>query len=306
MLRVLLSPDLPDGVVERIPFIELNVMRLHNGSLTFSIYRKKCNAGNYVHAFSYQPLSQKKTVIRNFYLRAYRYCDIQFIKEEEETIRQNFLQLGYTPKFIERCRFSAYKGRHEEIKKENLLALDELPFASHSSRVVEKEVPIATISLPYHPCMLRLKPRLAEMGIRLALSSNSTLRHQLRGRTTPKEQPKGSVYVVNCSGCPKVYVGQTGKHVEERMEEHSRGPTNDTIGAVSYHNTTPGHVMDLRNPTRVFKSDCKFTRVTVEAALIHAAPTVLHNTASSTIEGNDLVAPLICKLAKPRGLTGRS
>ena len=48
-------PDFPDNVVESIPFLELNVMRLVNGRFTFSIYRKSCHAGNYLHAFSYQP-----------------------------------------------------------------------------------------------------------------------------------------------------------------------------------------------------------------------------------------------------------
>ena len=79
-------PDLPDSVTELLPFLELNVMRLTNGNFTFSIYRKLVHVGSYLHAFSYQPLSQKSTVIRSLYLRAYRYCDTQFLKEEEQRI----------------------------------------------------------------------------------------------------------------------------------------------------------------------------------------------------------------------------
>ena len=69
------SPDLPANVNESIPFLELNVMRLTDGNYTFSIFRKPCHAGNYLHAYSYQPTSHKSTVIRCLYLRAYRYCD---------------------------------------------------------------------------------------------------------------------------------------------------------------------------------------------------------------------------------------
>ena len=36
-------------------------------------------------------------------------------------------------------------------------------------------------------------------------------------------------------------------------------------------------------------------KCTVEAALIHEAPTITYNTASASIAGNDLVAPVICR-----------
>ena len=161
------------------------------------------HAGNYLHAYSYQPLSQKSTVKRSLFLWAYRFCDKQFLKEEEECIKRNFSDLGYTDKFIEKCKASAYKGRMNEVKKENLLALQELPFASNSVTFREKQEPLSTLTLPYHPCMLKLKPRLNEMGIRMAFSSNSSIYLQLRRRPT-REDPRGSVYVFNCSACPKI------------------------------------------------------------------------------------------------------
>ena len=289
-------PDLPDNVIETIPFLELNVMRLVNGNFTFSIYRKPCHAGNFIHAFSYQPRSHKSSVIRSQFLRAYRFCDTQFLKNEVHTIKQSFLVLGYTSKFIEECRLSAHKGRRQEIQKGNLLALDELPFASHVSKHTEKSEPLATLTLVYHPRTEKLKPRLHEMGIRLAFSTNSTLRQQLKHKSTTCD-PQGSVYVVNCRDCTKVYVGQTGKHVEDRMLEHSRGPNynSSSVGAMHTHSTSMGHEMDLDNPTNVFRSDCNYTRSAVEAALIHVAPTIQGNTATSSTRSDDLVAPVICR-----------
>ena len=290
------SPDLPDNVIECIPFLELNVMRLIDGNYTFSIFRKPCHAGNYLHAYSYQPTSQKSTVIRSLYLRAYRYCDKQFLKEEEQHIQQGFLKLGYTDKFIESCRTSAYKGRVNELKKECLLALQELPFARASVTSREKREPLATITLPYHPSMDKLKKRLNEMDIRLAYNTNSTLGQQLKHQAR-RAQPKGSVYVVNCNDCPKVYVGQTGKMVDKRMDEHSKIQI-DAMGAINKHNASPEHYMDINNPTQVFLSDCYSTRVTVEAALMFTAPTVEGNTASASVVNNELVAPIICKATK--------
>ena len=149
-------------------------------------------------------------MIRSQYLRAYRYCDQQFLKDEEKGIRQSFLALGYPSKFIEECRASAYKGRKHEVQKEHLLAFSELPFAINiETTKTGKSEPLATLPLVYLPHTEKLQPRLHEMGIRLAFSTNSTLRQQLQHNSTC-DQPKGSVYVVNCSACPKVYVGQTG------------------------------------------------------------------------------------------------
>ena len=157
-----------------------------------------------------------------------------------------------------------------------------------------KNEPLATLTMVYHPRTEKLKPRLNEMGIRLAFSTNSTLRQQLKHNTTC-DQPKGSVYVINCSACPKVYVGQTGRHTEERMIEHSRG----SDGAIHHHqNTNQGHRMDLQNPTDVFLSDCHHTRTTVEAALMFVSPTVQNNTASTSNEYRELVAPVICRSTK--------
>ena len=141
------SPDLPENATECLPFLELHVFRLNDGGFAFSIYRKPCHAGNYLHAYSYMPLFMKNTVIRSLFLRAYRYCDKQFLREEELHVKQDFLKLGYTEKFIEKCRTSALKGRRNETKKEN-----------RSNAHTEKLKPLATLTLPFHPTMMKLRP----------------------------------------------------------------------------------------------------------------------------------------------------
>ena len=138
---------------------------------------------------------------------------------------------------------------------------------------------------------------MSQMGIKLAFSSSGTLGQQLRRRTPACTQPRGSVYVINCSACSDVYVGETGKMVQERMREHEYGNT-EVLGAVKRHNSNPGHHMDLRNPTQVFHSDCPYTRKTVEAALIHAAPTFKNNTASTSVTNDEIVAPIICRSSR--------
>ena len=56
--------------------------------------------------------------------------------------------------------------------------------------------------------------------------------------------------------------------------------------------------MDFKNPTKVYNSGCYYTRVTVESALIHEAPTIQSNTATSSNSINTLVASTICKATR--------
>ena len=108
-------------------------------------------------------------------------------------------------------------------------------YAINKVKTDVKKEPLATLTLPYHPSMKKLRPRLSQMGIRLTFSSSGTLGQQLWRRTPACSQPRGSVYVINCSACSDVYVGETGKTVHERMKEHEYGNT-VVLGAVKKHN----------------------------------------------------------------------
>ena len=161
-----------------------------------------------------------------------------------------------------------------------------------------KQEPLATLTMTYHPSMLKVKPRLNAMGVRLSFTLNSTIGQQLYRSTQSGNLPRGSVYIMNCLSvtCSEVYIGQTGKVIEARMLEH----THNTLkfGAVQRHNALPGHQMDTNNPTQVYRSDCKYTRETVEAALIYSATTIQNNTASVSVVNNDLVVSFICHATK--------
>ena len=66
-----------------------------------------------------------------------------------------------------------------ELRRADLEALQELPYAINKVKADVKREPLATLTLPYHPSMMKLRPRLNQMGIRLAFSSSGTLGQQL-------------------------------------------------------------------------------------------------------------------------------
>ena len=71
-------------VSEALPFLDFMVTRHHDGASNFtnklSIYRKPCHSGSYIHSLSSQPTSTKRSVIRNMFLRAFRYYDNIFLE----------------------------------------------------------------------------------------------------------------------------------------------------------------------------------------------------------------------------------
>ena len=116
-----ISRNLPNEVVESLPFLDLMVMRyLDRNTNTISnklaIYRKECHSGSYIHSLSCQPTSTKRAVIRSMFLRAYRYCDNIFLDAELRKIYDDFGRLGYPKSFITKAKVSAKQGRDHEIR----------------------------------------------------------------------------------------------------------------------------------------------------------------------------------------------
>ena len=59
-------------------------------------------------------------------------------------------------------------------------------------------------------------------GIKVAMKPHNTLRKEL---VHPKDRDSlvekaGVVYQVNCKQCDAAYIGQTGRHLYERIKEH--------------------------------------------------------------------------------------
>jgi len=68
----------------------------------------------------------------------------------------------------------------------------------------------------------------------------------------PKEKKKDVVYEVQCKGCNKIYIGQTGQYVEKRMKEHSydcKNTTKEGKTALADHSKGQKHNFDLEDPT---------------------------------------------------------
>ena len=98
-----------------------------------------------------------------------------------------------------------------------------------------------------------LKRILTKSDIRVVYQPHSTLRRQLvRVKDSlPSEKKSGVVYSIPCSSCPSVYIGQTGRCLGVRIEEHRAAirHAQTEVSAVAEHVWVKHHQMDLKSTT---------------------------------------------------------
>ena len=96
-----------------------------------------------------------------------------------------------------------------------------------------------------HECVRRI---LTPLDIQVAFRPHYTIRNTLvhPKDKTPTEQRSGIVYKISCSECPKVYIGQTGRSLKQRITEHRRAIRNGDLAtsALAEHAWNTGHHFD--------------------------------------------------------------
>ena len=234
-------------------FLDFNVIRYRDvdtNTLTnrLSIYRKECHSGSYIHSLSSQPISIKRSVIRNMYLRAYRYCDNLFLEREEKKIFDDFISLGYSKSFINKAKVSAMEGRNKELR---------IRAGLEEPKPARKKSPFHIV-LPYHRSVYGIKNRLTSLGVDVTLSSRNSIKSHLayKGKRKPI---KGGVYLLKCkkTNCEKIYVGQS-RNIPNRLNQHERAKTRpSTKYSVVAKHKGRGHDMDTSTEIVAYKSNSK-------------------------------------------------
>ena len=90
----------------------------------------------------------------------------------------------------------------------------------------DEEQPARTsVTIPYiHGLSQTIRRVLSHLDIKVAFCPFQTLRQELvhPKDPVPEWQRKGVVYTIPCDQCPRCYVGQTGRCLEQRLAEHRR------------------------------------------------------------------------------------
>ena len=120
------------------------------------------------------------------------------------------------------------------------------------------------------------------------------LRSKLVKNKSKEEKDDVGVYCLPCLECPASYLGETGRNLLTRIEEHKNAcRLGKNYSAVVTHSLDVGHRVGFSEAKIVYKCQNRNIRRLVEGALISLNNTFPHNT-SSTKE-DIIINSLICQ-----------
>ena len=142
---------------------------------------------------------------------------------------------------------------------------------------------------------------LSKSGLKIATSTGEKIGHITKKKMTKRVNHNSVVYSIPCGGCPKEYIGETGRGMKKRINEHRRDVKNhNTANSLVRHIEQSNHLPKWEAATEVEVGLKKNMRRAIEAALI----TTKNKDISNHREGFVRWAGYAAKLALKSGSKG--
>ena len=271
----------------KLAFLDTAVSREPDGRLTTSVYRKPTHTDQYLAYDSHHPQSVKRGIVKCLYERAKRLVTKpSVISEKKKHLSSVLVSNGYPFSFLQKLTKT---GRPNDSTK---------PATEFK----------ATAVLPYVKGVSeQLRRSLQQQGVRAVFKSETTLRSHLvlpKDAVNPAKQD-GVVYRIPCE-CGKVYIGETGRPMQDRIKEHDRDIrfAGTETSAVSEHAHNTGH-KPLWNEVKFIDRDPHYyTRRVKEAIHIRLHPDNINR--DSGIEIPEAWMPTIKKHNNRRAVRQRT
>ena len=187
-------------------------MRKPDGSVKLCIYRKKTHTDQYLQFSSHHPLHQKLGVIRTLLDRSE-----SIVTEEEDRVLEEL----HIKKALATCGYPEWTIN--KVKKD--IRLKQSKTAPPKKKKDSDNPSKGLVVVPY---VAGVSERIARVykkhGFSTSFKPHQTLRNLL---VHPKDkidmQHKAeTVYEIPCAGCPKSYIGETGRAFGTRLLEHKK------------------------------------------------------------------------------------
>ncbi|XP_068690277.1 uncharacterized protein [Montipora foliosa] len=258
----------------KLAFLDTAVSREPGGRLTTSGNRKPTHSDQYVAYDSHHPQSVKRGIVKCLYERAKRLVTKHYVISKERNTCLLFLSLMVT--LFLSCRKSPRPGNRVAVLSPRSKSTEVLHYVKGLSE--------------------QLRRCLQQQGIRAVFKSETTLRsHLVRPKDAVKPTKQdGVVYRIPCE-CGKVYIGETGRSMQDRIKEHKRDIrlARAQTSAVSEHANDTGH-NPLWNEVKFIDRDPHwYTRRVKEAIHIRHHPNNINR--DSEIEIPEAWMPTIKK-----------
>ena len=205
-----------------LPFLDVQVKKCM-GSWDKFVYKKPTHIDRYLHFTSDHDPRVKTGIALCLKDRAKKICGPNSTSlEEEKEHLEGVLQANGDPKreahrLLKRGRQT--KGSEDECKHKFFI-----PYIKGLSEMIDKSC--------------------KKMGIQTIFSKQRSLRTVLSNPKQPQPPMdiKGVVYLIPCSECSAVYIGETGRTLKVRLAEHKRAVRmGDVNNGIAFHSLKTGH-----------------------------------------------------------------
>ena len=121
--------------------------------------------------------------------------------------------------------------------------------------------------LPFHEELIPAIKILKHLNINLIFTYENTIRNSLI-KNSPSNKT-GGVYHVPCKKCDQIYIGHSGKHLEQRIKQHKYSVrTATSSSAIFKHVESFNHPINWEQACVVYPCSSVTERLIVESSLI--------------------------------------
>ena len=237
-----------------MPFLDILVTPMHDGSLSTIVYRKPTHTDLYCH----HTISSKYSVVSTLHYRFRTVCsNHQLLQKEEEHLHKELI----------RCKYPAWALNKIKLKIKAQVQNNNKRGINNSASNTTKSQRLCMV-VPYTKGLSEsLKKVCNKHGVQVYFRGSKTIRSLL---VVPKNKDpilkkSGVIYRYKCDRveCDEEYIGEPSRTFGERFKEHQKAPS-----PIYDHSNTTGHTTTIENFSIVGREHQNLIRTIKEALYI--------------------------------------
>jgi len=223
-----------------INFLDTSISIINN-TLVFNWYHKSTFSGRYLNYSSHHPFKQKIGVVYGIVDRAILLSHPSFHKENLIKAIKILLANDFPINLI----FKTITRRLHYLFKQKLNFVESETLSIEGDQSGGETIP-RFFTLPFLPGVMSSVYRsVKKMNQKLSYRNLNSLKSTIKVHKDKLDRHSKSnvIYKINCSSCDASYVGQTGRQLRTRINEHQRDfyKNYERQSVVSRHRTDSGH-----------------------------------------------------------------